>query len=56
MKVEITYKLKNRYYTLYKEKHTAEIDSSLWEELISTLKLHGNMYSNNPAISEIAEK
>ena len=56
MKIEITYMLKNRYNTLYKEKHLAEIDSSLWEQLIAVLKQHGDMYSNNAAIAEIAEK
>ena len=56
MKVEITYKLMNRRYTVLKEKHIAEIDSALWQQLISALKQHGDMYSNDSTISEIAEK
>lgn len=55
-KLEITYKIKNQYYTLFKEIHTAEIDSELWKQLIAVLKLHGDMYSDKPAIEEISEK
>lgn len=55
-KLEITYEIKNQYYTLFKEIHTTEIDSELWNQLITVLKLHGDIYSDKPAIEEISEK
>lgn len=55
-KLEITYEIKNQYYTLFKETHSAEIDSDLWNQLITVLKLHGDMYSDKPAVENISEK
>ena len=55
-KLEIIYEIKNQYYTLFKEIHSAEIDSDLWNQLITALKVHGDMYSDKPEVIEISEK